>query len=120
MMMMMTESMTTEMQNCMNACMECHKMCMEAMTHCMTKSGKSVDMTMMSMLRDCSEMSMMCMNMMMAGSEFMGRTSMLCAEICDRTVAACEKMTGEAKMTACANACRKCADSCRTMQKVAA
>ncbi len=77
MMMMMTETVTTEMQACMDACMDCHKMCMETMTYCMSKGGKEMDknmMSMMSMMRDCSEMCMMCMNMMMSGSEFMGRT----------------------------------------------
>ena len=55
-MMMMTKSMTNEMQICVNACMECHKMCLETMTYCMTKGGKYMDITMMTMLRDCAEM----------------------------------------------------------------
>ncbi len=116
MMMMMTETMTTEMQNCINACMECHKMCMETMTHCMTKGGKQMDMSMMGMMRDCAEMCMMCMNMMMGGSEFAARTCMLCAEMCDRCAMAGEKMSNDAKMMAFAAACRQCAEACKSMQ----
>ncbi|ALB42226.1 MULTISPECIES: four-helix bundle copper-binding protein [unclassified Anabaena] len=116
MMMMMTKSMTNEMQICVNACMECHKMCLETMTYCMTKGGKYMDITMMIMLRDCAEMCMMCTNMMMAGSEFSDRTCMLCAEMCDRCAITCEKMSDDSKMMECAAACRRCAESCRSMQ----
>lgn len=116
MMMMMTETMTPEMQTCMNACTDCHKMCLETMTYCMSKGGRYMDMSMMSMMRDCSEMCMMCMSMIMGGSEFMGRTCMLCAEMCDRCAMACEMMSDDAKMMECAAACRKCAESCRAMQ----
>ncbi|MGM3304841.1 four-helix bundle copper-binding protein [Anabaena sp. WFMT] len=120
MMMMMTETMTTEMQTCINACMECHKKCLETMTYCMSKGGKYMDMAMMSIMRDCSEMCMMCMNMMMGGSEFMGRTCMLCAEMCDRCAAACEKISDDNKMMECAAACRRCAETCRSMQMMPA
>lgn len=120
MMMMMTESMTTEMQTCMNACMECHKICLETMTYCMSKGGRYMDMGMMSILRDCSEICMMCMNMMIGGSEFMERTCMLCAEMCDRCAAACETISDDSKLMECAAACRRCAETCRAMQKVTA
>ncbi|MEA5616464.1 four-helix bundle copper-binding protein [Cronbergia sp. UHCC 0137] len=116
MMMMMTESITTDMQTSMNLCMECQKKCMETMTYCMSKGGKYMDTTMMSMLRDCAEMCMMCMNMMMGGSEFTERTCMLCAEMCDRCAAACGKMKDDSKIMECAAACRKCAEACRSMQ----
>ncbi len=115
MMMMMNENMTAEMQTSIQACMDCHKMCMETMTHCMTKSGKHMDMGMMSMMRDCSEMCMMAMNMMMSGSEFMHRTCMLCAEMCEKCGMMCEQMSDDSKMMECAAACHNCAESCKMM-----
>ena len=116
MMMMMTESMTTEMQTCMNACMECHKICLETMTYCMSKGGKYVDMAMMSIMRDCSEICVMCTNMMINGSEFVTRTCILCAEMCDRCASACETISDDSKMRDCVTACRRCAEACRRMQ----
>jgi hypothetical protein len=119
MIMMMTETMTTQMQNCINACMECHKICLETMTHCMSKDGKQINKGIMSMVRDCSEICMMCMNMMMGGSEFMGRTCMLCAEMCDRVATACEQSQDQ-KMMQCAASCRRCAEACRSMKMMPA
>jgi hypothetical protein len=120
MMMMMTESMTTEMQTCINASMECHKICLETMTYCISKGGRYMDMGIMSMMRDCSEICMMCMNMMMGGSEFMGRTCTLCAEMCDSCAAACETISDDSRMSECATACRKCAEACRSMPMIPA
>lgn len=119
-MMMIAESMTPEMQTGMKALMDCHKMCMETMTYCMSKGGMYMDMMMMGMMRDCSEMCMMCMNMMMSGSEFMGSTCMLCAEMCDRTAMICEQMSDDQMMMECAAVCRKCAESCKMMQMMPA
>ncbi|TAE59157.1 MAG: four-helix bundle copper-binding protein [Nostocales cyanobacterium] len=120
MMVMLTESMTTEMQTCMNACMECHKICLETMTYCMIKGGKHVDMGIIGILRDCSEICMMCMNMMMGGSEFTSRTCMLCAEMCERCASACETISNDKKMSECAASCRKCAETCCNMTRVTA
>jgi len=63
----------------------------------------------------CKEMCMMCVNMINDGSEFMGNTCSLCAQICDRTAMACEQMSDDATMMYCAAICRKCAESCNKM-----
>ncbi|WP_353933225.1 four-helix bundle copper-binding protein [Okeanomitos corallinicola TIOX110] len=120
MMVMITESMTTEMQTCMNACMECHKICLETMTYCMSKGGKHVNMGIIGILHDCSEMCMMCMNMIMGGSEFTLRTCMLCEQMCNRCAVACEAISDDRKMTKCAAACRRCAETSSSIQKVTA
>jgi hypothetical protein len=112
--------MTTEMQTCMQACMNCHKICLETMTYCMTKGGKYMETTLMGMLRDCAEMCMMCMNMVMSGSEFTTRTCMLCAEICEKCAQMCEMISDDPKMMECATICRDCAECCKTMDMIAA
>jgi hypothetical protein len=113
MMMMMTESLTTEMQNCINATTECHKICLETMTYCMSQGGKYMSANLISAMRDSSEFCMICTNMLISGSLFAGKTCALCAEICDRCALACENISTDKKMTACASACRKCAEACR-------
>lgn len=120
MMGMLTESMTTEMQTCMSACMECHKICLETMTYCMSKGGKHVDMGIIGILRNCSEICMTCINMMIRGYDFAIHNCMLCAEMCDSCAKTCEKISDDKKMMKCAAACRRCAEACQVMQKVTA
>ncbi|MBD6614841.1 four-helix bundle copper-binding protein [Komarekiella sp. 'clone 1'] len=112
---MMTESILTEMQACKQTCIECQTICIDTLKYCKSQGGKYSDMTMMSMMRDCAEMCMICVNMINDGSEFMGNTCSLCAEICDRTAIACENMGSDATMMFCAAICRRCAEYCKTM-----
>ncbi|HYW20604.1 MAG TPA: four-helix bundle copper-binding protein [Nodularia sp. (in: cyanobacteria)] len=113
--MMMTETILAEMQASKQSCIECQITCIDTLKYIKGQGGKYSDMAMMSMMRDCAEMCMMCVNMINDGSEFMGNTCSLCAEMCDRTAMACEKMGSDATMMFCAAICRKCAEYCKTM-----
>lgn len=113
--MMTTESILMEMTACKEICTECQTTCINTLQYCKNQGGKYMDMTMMSMMRDCAEMCMMCVNMINDGSEFMGNACSLCAQICDRTAMACEQMTSDATMMFCAAICRKCAEACNQM-----
>lgn len=103
------------MEAAKQTCIECQTTCIDTLKYCKTQGDKYIDMAMMSMLRDCAEMCMMCVNMMDDGSEFMGNTCALCAQICDRTAMACEQMSNDPTMMLCATICRKCAESCHAM-----
>jgi hypothetical protein len=112
---MTTESILIEMEACKQICIECQTTCIDSLKYCKSQGGRYIDMTMMSMLRDCAEMCMMCVNMINDGSEFMGNTCSLCAQICDRTAIACEQMSSDATMMLCAAICRNCAQHCNAM-----
>lgn len=113
--MMKTESILTEMEACKQISIECQTTCIDTLKYCKSQGGKYMDMAMMSMLRDCAEMCMMCVNMINDGSEFMGNTCSLCAQICDRTAIACEQMSSDATMMFCASICGKSAQHCNAM-----
>lgn len=110
-----TEFTTLEMQACLQDCTNVHKICLDAMSRYLKTAGKSADMNLVCMLRDCAEMCMMCMNLIMDGSEFMGRTATICADMSEKCAVACEMMNDNADMMACALACRQCAESCKTL-----
>ncbi|AFY42716.1 hypothetical protein Nos7107_2093 [Nostoc sp. PCC 7107] len=112
---MMTESILTAVETTKETCIECHTICIDTLKYSKNHGGQHLDMAMMSMMRDCAEMCMMCVNMMNDGSEFMGNTCSLCAEMCDRTAMACEQMSNNATMRYCAAICRKCAEHCKAM-----
>ncbi len=116
--MISTESMTAEMQTCIEISTDCQKMCIDTINY--YKASKCIDITLMCMMRDCAQMSMMCINMMMDGSEFMGRTCEICAEMCERLAIACEKIKDDAKIIELAQACRKSAESCKMMARMSA
>ena len=114
-MMMTTEYILNDMAACKQSCIECQTTCINTLQYCKNQGGKYLDMAMMSMMRDCAEMCMMCINMINDGSEFMGNTCSLCAQICDRTAIACEQMSEDATMMLCADICRQCAQNCNAM-----
>ncbi|BAY27575.1 hypothetical protein NIES2100_74000 [Calothrix sp. NIES-2100] len=114
-MMIATESILSELEACKQICIESQTACIDTLKYCKSQGGQYMDMTMMSMMRDCAEMCMMCVNMINDGSEFMGNTCSLCAQICDRTAMACEQMSGDDTMKFCAAICRKCAEYCNKL-----
>lgn len=115
----MNAAMTEEMQTCLEACTNTQKMCLDMISYCMKQDEKHRDMHLICMMRDCAEMCLLCINMIMDGSEFMGRTSALCAEMCERCAIACEHFSGDAKMMECATMFHTCATSCKTMGRMA-
>ena len=110
-----TESILNELEACKEICIECQTTCIDTLKYCKNQGGQYMDMAMMSMMRDCAEMCMMCVNMINDGSEFMGNTCSLCAQICDRTAMACEQMSNDETMKLCAAICRKCAEYCNQL-----
>lgn len=108
-------TMTTEMQECMDDCMACHRMCMQTMTYCMMMGGDFMEGSCMRMLQDCAEMCMTCEKFMINGSEMCGKVCGLCAEMCKTCAMECEKFPNDAQMMACAKMLRECAASCEMM-----
>ena len=113
--MMTAETILAQMEACKEISIECQTTCIETLQYCKSQGGQYMDMAMMSMMRDCAEMCMMCVNMINDGSEFMGNTCSLCAQICDRTAMACEQMSNDETMKLCAAICRKCAEYCNQL-----
>jgi hypothetical protein len=115
--MTVTETMLAQMETCKLVCVECQTTCIEILNYCKTLGN--VDMTLMCMMRDCAEMSMMCVNMIMDGSEFAGRTCELCTQMCVRTALACELHSDE-KIREIAIICRQCAEHCQVIAQQSA
>ena len=110
---------TSEMQQCIQNCMDCHRICVETAAHCLQMGGEHAAARHITTLLDCAEICQTSANFMLRGSMFHGRTCAACAEICEQCAQACEQMGGDAQMQACAEACRRCAESCRQMATMA-
>jgi hypothetical protein len=103
------------MEECIRNCMECHRICLETVMHCLQMGGKHADPAHIRVLLDCAEICQTSANFMIRDSEFHARTCGVCAEICERCADSCEQIGADEKMRQCIEICRRCAESCRQM-----
>ncbi len=108
------EPMSRQMQECVQACMDCHAVCEETMSSCLHMGGEA-SMPVMRALMDCAEITRMCADMMMRRSPLADEMCMMCAQACDICAEACLSMPEDDRMTACADSCRRCSEMCRAM-----
>jgi hypothetical protein len=104
-----------EMQQSIQAALDCGRICWETLTHCLQQGGKHAEASHIRLLVDCAEICQTTANFMLRASELHGRTCGACAEVCERCARSCDQFGDDAQMRACADACRRCAQSCRQM-----
>ena len=110
------QKLTAEMRECISNCLDCHAICLETATHCLTLGGEHASAHHQSLLRDCAEICQTSANFMLRTSEHHGETCGVCAKICRACADACRKMAGgDELMRRCADVCQKCAESCDRM-----
>ena len=105
----------SEMQQCIENCLDCHSICLNTVTYCLQKGGHHAEPAHIRLLQDCAEICQTSANYMLRGSDLHTRTCGVCAEVCERCAAECDRMGDDAQMKACADMCRRCAESCRLM-----
>lgn len=105
----------TSMQNCIQACTECHAICLETLQHCLTKGGRHAEAQHITLLQDCAQICAVSADFMLRGSAFHIETCETCAEICEACADSCESIPDDDVMAQCAQACRACAESCESM-----
>lgn len=111
-----THHVDREMEACIQACLDCHRICLQTVAHCLQQGGKHAEPAHLRLLMDCAQTCLTSADFMLRGSTFHGRTCGVCAEVCDACAADCERIDpNDAMMKACAEACRRCAESCRKM-----
>lgn len=109
--------MSEDMRQCIEHCTDCHRICLETITHCLQIGGKHAEAKHIRLLADCTQICQTSADFMIRGSEFHGRTCGACAEICAACAEDCRKLAGgnDQQMILCAEMCERCADSCRRM-----
>lgn len=104
-----------EMQQCIDACKECHDICLQmAMTYCLRAGGKHVEEEHFRLMINCAEICQTTANFMLSNSSIHGAVCAACAEVCDACAQSCEQV---GDMDECAQASRRCAESCEEMAK---
>jgi hypothetical protein len=105
--------MNEEMNRCIEACLHCYQTCRhEAMNHCLEAGGKHLEPTHFRLMTSCAEMCRTSADFMLTGSPLHVRTCAVFAEVFDSCAQSCEEV---GDMDECVEACRRCAESCRSM-----
>ncbi len=97
------------MQQCIQNCTDCHRVCLETITHCLQVGGEHAAQAHIRLLLDCVQICQTSADFMIRSSELHQRTCGVCAEVCDRCAADCERMAANDPMM------RQCAEMCRQM-----
>src|SRR5581483_3241702 len=111
----MAHTKSDAMMRCIDECQSCHSVCLEAVRHCLDKSGRHADPSHIATLLDCAEICTTSANFMLRGSEQHQSTCEVCAEVCDACATACDAFKDDDEMRRCAEECRRCAESCRAI-----
>ena len=106
--------MNEQMRQCIRECVDCHSVCLQTITHCLSLGGPHAEVGHIRLLSDCAEICQTSANFMLRDSDLHVRTCGVCAEICERCAEDCERFD-DARMQLCADTCRRCANSCRQM-----
>ena len=102
-----------EMRRCVDACLECHRVCVtSASQHCLDVGGRHVAPRHMRLMLACAEICRTSAHFMLIGTPHHKHTCAECAEICEECARSCEQVGG---MPDCVEACRRCAENCRRM-----
>lgn len=114
-----SHAMNGEMEQCIENCLDCHRICEETAAYCTQMGGKHAEPMQLRLLRDCAQICITSADFMLRGSDLHPRVCGICAEVCDRCAESCELFGDDAQMQACAEICRRCAESCREMAGMA-
>jgi hypothetical protein len=110
--------MDTQLEECIQQCLECHAMCLAAVGHCLEMGEAHAEASHIRLLLDCAEICQTSANFMLRGSDFHGQTCALCAEICERCAEDCAGFVDDEVMQDCAQTCRGCAEICHQMAAI--
>lgn len=113
-----TGQVNQHMQQCIDECLNCHRICLEMVNYCLQQGGQHAAARHITTLLACAEICQTSANFMILGTELHRFTCGACAQICEQCATECERMGNDAQMKACAEACRRCAESCRRMANV--
>jgi len=108
------------LQECINNCLDCHKICLETITECLEMGERHSSAAHIKLLQDCAQICLTSADFMIRMSGFHPQTCGVCADVCQACAEDCEKLAnGEDFMKECARICRRCAETCREMSGTA-
>lgn len=109
---------TMAMQQCIQNCETCHRVCLETLNHCLHLGGHHAAADHIQLLNDCIQICQTSADFMLRGSSFHVYTCSACAAVCEACAESCLRLNldnSDEQMQRCIDMCRRCAASCREM-----
>lgn len=109
--------MNPALQQCITDCLDCHRICTEAVPHVLHGIGEHSEAEHLIAMLDCAQICALSADFMSRGSPHHAHVCGECAEICTACAALCDAHADpDSTMKRCAEACRRCAASCAAMK----
>lgn len=109
-----------DMQQCIQACLDCYAVCTTTAAHCLGLGGEHASLEHQTILLDCARLCQASADFMLRGSHRHQQVCAVCAEACRACERECTRLgASDAMMQQCAEACRRCAESCERMGNMA-
>lgn len=104
-----------EMADCISRCAESQELCLATVRHCLETGGAHASPELIGALLDCAQACQVAHDFMLRGSPLHPGYCRGCAHACGSCASACEKFPDDELMAACAQACRRAMEACRTV-----
>jgi hypothetical protein len=107
-----------DMDSCIQACLDCHRVCLATVAHCLQQGGSHAEAAHIRIMLDCAQICLVSADFMIRGSTLHGRICAVCAETCRACEQSCSgHPDADDAMRRCAEACRRCAEECERMAR---
>ena len=106
---------TAVVYECIDNCTRCRAICLETLSHCLSKGGVHVAPEHITLLSACADICGTCAATMLRGASVSATVCRACADVCLACADSCEKLGDDPQMKRCAEACRRCVESCTAM-----
>lgn len=104
------------LDTCIQACLDCHQVCLTTIGHCLSLGGAHAEAGHMRIMMDCAQICVVSADFMIRGSAHHPHICRECAEICRECEASCANHpAADDAMRRCAEACHRCAEECAAM-----
>lgn len=117
---MMHHDMTSEMQECLDACNACRDACLVSIAHVTETGAPLATPELMSALLDCAAICETAGNFLARGSSRHSHVCAVCAHCCRECETLCRRYPDSSTLSRCAEACARCAQTCEVMAHAAA
>ena len=108
---MIGQELTAKLQECVTHCLECHRLCLRAaMKYHLNAGANPLDVEQIRLLINCAEICHTTATAILVGAPLVKATCRVCARVCRRCEADAAR---HGWMYECAQASRRCADSCQ-------
>jgi len=110
--------MAQTLDRCIETCLECHRICLATIQHCLGKGGSHAEAKHIRTMMDCAQICAVVADFMIRGSAHHPHLCAECAEICRECERSCaQHPDADDAMRRCAEMCRRCAEECAAMGK---